>query len=270
MEYNHLSSMHRWMGLGLGICAKDSSETGSIFFQEEIHMTKLPLKKSEGHFIITLGGEDYIIDTGSPVSISFNGQSKVEIGDRRFNVKPLPLKNVGDKISELVHMPIAGLIGLDIMESLGCIEISEGEGYVRFGGETTVGCGDYAFPFEVNKGVLTADLKVNGNDIKVILDTGARIDYMDPSILDTSLAVSHERDYNPIIGSFEVDGYEATYAIGDRMIDTVSYAATEELKAYVSQLGIHDISGVVGLNGFLEGMKSLVIDFRSRKVVLNA
>ena len=124
----------------------------------------------------------------------------------------------------------------------------------------------------MNKGfrVLTTDLKVNGKDIRVILDTGARIDYMDPSLLDTSSAVSHEIDYNPIIGSFEVDGYNATYAIGDRVIDTVSYAATEKLKAYVSRLGIHDISGVVGLNGFLEGMKSLVIDFRNRKVVLKA
>ena len=116
--------------------------------------------------------------------------------------------------------------------------------------------------------VLLAGLKVNGRDIKVILDTGARIDYMDPAILDTSVAVSHERDYNPIIGFFEVDGYKATYAIGDREIETVSYAATEQLREYVAQLGMHDISGVVGLNAFLKGMKSLTIDFRNRKVIL--
>ena len=234
-------------------------------------MTELPLIKSEGHFIITLGGENYIIDTGSPVSCSFYGQMEVAIGDRKYDVHPLPFEKVGDKISELVHMPIAGLIGLDIMDGLGCIEISEKEGYVGFGGETDIGFGDYSFPFEVNKGfrVLTTDLKVNGKDIRVILDTGARIDYMDPAILDTSVAVSHERDYNPIIGFFEVDGYKATYAIGDREIETVSYAATEQLREYVAQLGMHDISGVVGLNAFLKGMKSLTIDFRNRKVILN-
>lgn len=235
-------------------------------------MTTFPLKKSEGHFIISVDGDNYIIDTGSPVSCSFYGQMEVVIGDRKFDVHPLPLEKVGDKISELVHMPITGLIGLDIMDELGCIEISEKEGYVRFGGETGIGSGDYSFPFEVNKGfrVLTTDLKVNGKDTKVILDSGARIDYMDPSLLDTTSAVSHEIDYNPIIGSFEVDGYKASHIIGDRMIDTVSYAATEKLKAYVSRLGIHDISGVVGLNGFLEGMKSLTLDFRNRKVILKA
>ena len=235
-------------------------------------MTTFPLKKSEGHFIITVDDDNYIIDTGASMSCSCYGKTELVIGDRKFDVYPLPLEKVGEKISELVHMPIVGLIGLDIMEELGSIEISEKEGYVRFGCETTIECGDYDFSFEVTKGfrVLTTDLKVNGKDTKVILDSGARIDYMDPSLLDTTFAVSHEMDYNPIIGSFEVDGYNATYAIGDRVIDTVSYAATEKLKAYVSQLGIHDISGVVGLNGFLKGMKSLSIDFRKRKVILKA
>ncbi len=233
-------------------------------------MTTLPLKKSEGHFIITAGGENYIIDTGTSVSCSCYGQTEVVIGDRKFRVYPLPFERVGEKISELVHMPIAGLIGLDIMEELGSMEISEEEGYVKFGAETAPASGDHSFPFEMTTGfrVLLACLKVNGRDIKVILDTGARIDYMDPAILDTSVAVSHERDYNPIIGFFEVDGYKATYSVGDREIETVSYAATEQLREYVAQLGMHDISGVVGLNAFLKGMKSLTVDFRNRKVIL--
>ena len=233
-------------------------------------MTTLPLKKSEGHFIITAGGENYIIDTGASVSCSCYGQTEVVIGDRKFRVYPLPFERVGEKISELVHMPIAGLIGLDIMEELGSMEISEEEGCVRFGAETAPASGDHSFHFEVTTGfrVLLVGLKVNGRDIKVILDTGARIDYMDPAILDTSVAVSHERDYNPIIGFFEVDGYKATYSVGDRVIETVSYAATEQLREYVAQLGMHDISGVVGLNAFLKGMKSLTVDFRNRKVIL--
>ena len=257
-------------------------------------MTTFPLKKSEGHFIITVDGDNYIIDTGASESCSCFGQTEIAIGDRKFKVYPLPLEKVGEKISELVHMPIVGLIGLDIMKKLGSIEISEEEGYVRFGVETVPESGDYSFPFRVTEGysvqttgiegidreitvyldngvrVLTVMLNVNGRDVMVILDTGARIDYMDPAILDTSTLVSHERDYNPIIGYFEVDGYKATYAIGDRVIDTVSYAATEKLKSYVSRLGIHDISGVVGLNGFLKGMKSLSIDFRNRNVILKA
>ncbi|MGN0906015.1 MAG: hypothetical protein ACI4NM_02610 [Bullifex sp.] len=235
-------------------------------------MTTLPLKKSEGHFIVNIDGDNYIIDTGASESCSCFGQTEIAIGDRKFKVYPLPLEKVGEKISELVHMPIVGLIGLDIMKKLGSIEISEEEGYVRFGGETVPESGDYTFPFRVIEGysILTSRLNVNGKDAMVILDTGARIDYMDPIILDTSTPVSHERDYNPIIGYFEVDGYKATYRIGDREIETVSYAATDQLKDYVSQMGINDISGVVGLNAFLKGMKSLTLDFINRRVILKA
>ena len=141
-------------------------------------MTTFPLKKSEGHFIITVDGDNYIIDTGASMSCSCYGQTELVIGDRKFDVYPLPLDKVGEKISELVHMPIVGLIGLDIMEELGSIEISEKEGYVRFGCETNIECGDYAFSFEVTRGfrVLTTGLKVNGKDTKGILDSGARID----------------------------------------------------------------------------------------------
>ena len=62
------------------------------------------------------------------------------------------------------------------------------------------------------------------------LDTGARIDYMDPSLLDTSNAISHERDYNPILGHFEVDGYKTTYGICDQEFETITYGATDMLK----------------------------------------
>ena len=50
-------------------------------------MTTFPLKKSEGHFIISVDGDNYIIDTGSPVSCSFYGQMEVAIGDRKFDVE---------------------------------------------------------------------------------------------------------------------------------------------------------------------------------------
>ena len=67
-------------------------------------MATLPLKKSEGHFIITAGGENYIIDTGASVSCSCYGQTEVVIGDRKFRVYPLPFERVGEKISELVGL----------------------------------------------------------------------------------------------------------------------------------------------------------------------
>ena len=147
------------------------------------------------------------------------------------------------------------------------MEISKEKGYVKFGGDSVSDSAGYSIPFEENNGVLTIGIKVNGKDTRVILDTGARIDYMFPSLLDTSNAISHERDYNPILGHFEVDGYKTTYGIGDQEIETITYGATDMLKNYVLSMGIKGVNGVVGLNAFLDLLKKYIIDFKKVKII---
>lgn len=235
-------------------------------------MGKFPLRISEGHLITTIDDANFIIDTGTSTSYSCSGRIDLSIGGCSFSIEEWPFSNAGEIISNLVRLPIAGLIGLDIMEELGTVKISKNEGYVIFGDKVT--SSDYEQPFhlEGHNGhrVITTDLKVNRRAAKVILDTGARIDYMDTTLLDTSEMARHETDYNPIIGLIEADGYETIYGIGDMEFETISYAATAILRTYVAVLNISDLSGVVGLNAFLESMKSITLDFRNRKFIFQA
>ena len=229
---------------------------------EENNMIKLPLTTSNGHFIVTVDNKNFIIDTGSPVSYSFTEKPTfVLFGDKHLTFLPFPIKGAAKEIEDLVHMPIDGIIGLSTMKELKRMEISKEKGYVKFGGDSVSDSAGYSIPFEENNGVLTIGIKVNGKDTRVILDSGARIDYMDPSLLDTSNAISHESDYNPILGHFEVDGYKTTYGIGDQEIETITYGATDMLKSYVLSMGIRGVSGVVGLNTLLEKVKVWFIDF---------
>ena len=148
------------------------------------------------------------------------------------------------------------------------MEISKEKGYVKFGGEDTPDASSCSIPFEENMGVLTIGLKVNGKDTRVIFDTGSRIDYMDPSLLDTSAAISHERDYNPILGHFEVDGYTTTYGICDQEFKTITYGATDMLKNYVLSVGIRGVSGVIGLNSMLKNANHITLEFKTLKFIL--
>ena len=147
------------------------------------------------------------------------------------------------------------------------MEISKEKGYVKFGGEA-FSDDSSSIPFEENMGVLTIGLKVNGKDTRVVLDTGARIDYMDPSLLDTSNPISHETDYNPILGHFEVDGYKTTYSIGDHEFETITYGATDMLKNYVLGIGIRGVSGVVGLNSILMKVRGIAIEYEKNQIIL--
>lgn len=236
---------------------------------EENNMITLPLTTSNGHFIVTIDDKNYILDTGSPVSYSFADKTSfVLFGDKHLTFLPFPLKGVKEEIEELVNMPVSGITGLDTMKELKRMEISKEEGYVKFGGDSISDNTGYSIPFEETNGVLTIGIKVNGKDTRVILDSGARIDYMDPSLLDTSNAISHERDYNPILGHFEVDGYKTTYGIGDQEIETITYGATDMLKSYVLSMGIRGVSGVVGLNIFLNRTKECVKYYEKEEVFI--
>lgn len=235
---------------------------------EENNMITLPLTTSNGHFIVTIDDKNYILDTGSPVSYSFADKTSfVLFGDKHLTFLPFPLKGVKEEIKGLVNMPVSGIVGLDTMKELKRMEISKEDGYVKFGGEDIPDSTAYSIPFEENNGVLTIGIKVNGKDTRVILDTGARIDYMDPSLLDTSNSIGHESDYNPILGHFEVDGNKTTYGIGDKEFETITYGATDMLKNYVLSMGIRGVSGVVGLNALFEKMKACSVDFENNEVM---
>ena len=232
-------------------------------------MITLPLTTSNGHFIVTVDNKNFILDTGSPVSYSFTDKPTfVLFGDKHLTFLPFPLKGVAKEIESLVNMPVDGIIGLSTMKELKRMEISKEEGYVKFGREASSDDSFYSIPFEENMGVLTIGLKVNGKDTRVILDTGARIDYMDPSLLDTSNIISHESDYNPILGHFEVDGYKTTYIIGDHGFDTITYGATDMLKNYVLSMGIRGVSGVVGLNSILMKVRRIAIEYEKNQIIL--
>ena len=237
---------------------------------EENDMITLPLTTSNGHFIVTIDDKNYILDTGSPVSYSFADKTSfVLFGDKHLTFLPFPLKGVQKEIEELVSMPVHGIIGLNTMKELKRMEISKDKGYVKFGGDSVSDITGYSIPFEETNGVLTIGIKVNSKDTRVILDTGARIDYMDPSLLDTSNIISHESDYNPILGHFEVEGYKTTYGIGDMKIETITYGATDILKNYVLRMGIkRDVSGGIGLNAFLKKSDTIVLYFENEEIVI--
>ena len=233
---------------------------------EENNMITLPLTTSNGHFIVTVDDKNFILDTGSPVSYSFTeNPTFVLFGDKHLTFLPFPLKGVAKEIESLVNMPVDGIIGLSTMKELKRMEISKEKGYVKFGGEA-FSDDSSSIHFEENMGVFTIGLKVNGKDTRVILDTGARIDYMDPSLLDTSAAISHERDYNPILGHFEVDGYKTTYRIGDKEFETITYGATDMLKNYVLSMGIRGVSGVIGLNSILMKADLVRVEYEKQQM----
>ncbi|MGN1163535.1 MAG: hypothetical protein ACI4S4_01885 [Candidatus Ornithospirochaeta sp.] len=228
---------------------------------------RYPTKASNGHFTATFGNKNYILDTGCPISVSFGGEREVEIEGQVF-----PLANAFSsarkEISKLTGMEVEGLIGMDAFTALKTMTINKRDGYVEFGKTETEGADFY--PFHSFRGqYITMDISVNGKNVGVILDTGARIDYMDPSLLDDRVVRSSEKDYNPFLGYFETDGHDSVYRLGEREMKTVTYGATDILADYVEGLRrATGISGVIGINAFFQTSPTVTLDFLRNLLVL--
>ena len=228
---------------------------------------KYSLTHSNGHFIATIGNKYFILDTGSPESVSFGSEREVEIEGKVF-----PLKNAFSsakgEISALTGISVEGLIGMDALTALGGMEINKEEGYVEFG--RIVSEGRDSFPLHpILGGYLSLDIAVNGMKICVLLDTGARIDYFDPSLLKGEAVIRGESDYNPILGYFSTDGYETVYSLGEREMKTIAYGATDILENYVSTLRrVTGISGVAGINAFFLISPTVTFDFSQNLLIL--
>ena len=96
-------------------------------------MTTLPLKTSEGHFVITLEGKNFVIDTGSPISFSCDYTvSHIDIGESHFRLTPFNSRKMAMELENLVKMPVSGIIGMDTLKELKRMEISKEEGYIKF------------------------------------------------------------------------------------------------------------------------------------------
>ena len=71
---------------------------------------------SNNHYIINIEGNNYLLDTGSPVSFSLKqGLNSVVINQRRCSL-PYNVMNLDiEATRELVGMDIDGFIGMDII-----------------------------------------------------------------------------------------------------------------------------------------------------------
>ena len=52
-------------------------------------------------------------------------------------------------------------------------------------------------------------------------------------------------------------------------VDTICYEETYELNIYIEEIGLTDVSGIVGLNGFLERSKKVKLCFDTGHVYLS-
>ena len=204
-------------------------------------MTEYEIKLSIGHILIEGGNGRLLVDTGSP--FSFHESGRLILGGQEFSV-PTSLNGTdAEYVSEHVNDRVSGLVGMDIIDRLGGVRIDLPAGKLTFGCGTE---GMRRVPSHTGLGYVFMDMTINGRPVHVILDTGAPVSYVSPSLTEGLIPVDRVTDFNPMVpgGTFETSIFEFPASFAGRDFSMRAGHLPKLMDAAISLLGV---KGVVGL-----------------------
>jgi hypothetical protein len=181
-----------------------------------------------GHCVICGDNrQKYLVDTGSPFSLAKSGE--IGLFNQRFQASKALLGVSLKQISSFVGTEIDGLIGADILENteiifdflydpaltfylngnrpnsaFACHELFDGRG-ICIGNHKGL-----MAKLEIVGSVPIINAKINNQDVKLFLDSGAKLSYIHPSFVANIPSEGKESDFNPMYGDFETNTYTLT------------------------------------------------------------
>jgi hypothetical protein len=158
-----------------------------------------------GHVIIRKDGQRFLLDTGSPTSFGSPGSLRLFGNTVTLapNAAPFDAAAIGREVGLLaappIDLPLDGLIGTNLFRGL-ALTIDWGARTITTRSarsEPTGWKGDLA------GGLPSAQLSVAGQTVTAIADTGARICFADPRLLEGTPVAGRTRDFFLGLGGFE-------------------------------------------------------------------
>lgn len=227
------------------------------------------LTVANNHYVITINSKAYIIDTGSPVSISRNGS--IQMLGNTFIAPSIFTSSQFDQISAGVGMPIDGLIGNDILNGHVVVLNFEAK-TISFDVPipSRPNCVDIItdglkmpFPLQMlNLGVPTIDIELNSKKIRAIFDTGACIPYAKTHVLQGLICTGVIIDYSPTHGVIKANAYACPFVLG-----AISGSASigEATPGIISEISIVGADAIIGPSLFSDS-PYLIIDLKNMKL----
>ena len=159
-----------------------------------------PIKIINDHIIID-NEQRLILDTGSP--LSFHKSGTICVGERIEVPTSLPgVSNI--YLSEKIGCDVYGMIGMDIISKIPTL-ISVKDGFVFFNDDAKYY--DRFVRCHNNTGLLCVNLKINGRSARMIVDSGAKVSYINSDYVAGMEAEYCAYDYSPYIGDFQTSLY---------------------------------------------------------------
>ena len=204
-------------------------------------MIKFDLQLHNGLPIITDKlGNKLLLDTGSPSS--FCETSQIDIfGDLIRTPRNLMGQVNAEYLISNLKIHLDGLLGLDILK-MKSFSINYQELAFTILDEMPLRNDLHRFP---DSSFFKIPVQATGNNINLILDTGAHISYLNPEFVNVdTLNLRKTTDFNPILGNFEVSLVDHfSYTINEIQLDHEIGLAPSNLANMLRQMSVAGVFG---------------------------
>ncbi len=169
------------------------------------------LELVNGHLITRIEEQFTLLDTGIPISIG--KASKFYFSNRLYELSSDYLGVSMDYLERTVGTQIDIMMGTDILKQHH-ITIDLPAHRLHFGERTRRNFAN-RIPMTNFMGAPSVAVSIGGTTLRMVVDTGARLSYVDSSFAANYPAVDKEKDFYPGLGEFETDVYEIPLELGN-------------------------------------------------------
>ena len=212
----------------------------SSFLLSNNPFVSFPIKIINDYIFID-NEQKIILDTGSP--LSFHKSGNIFIGGKIEVLTSLP-EISGNYLSEKIGCEVYGLIGMDIISSLPTF-ISVKDGFVFFNDDAKY-YNRFVRCHHNNTGLLSVNLRINGKIAKMLVDSGAKVSYINSDYVVGMVAGDCVYDYSPYIGDFQTSLYncKTELLVCDIMYEQQYGTPPPMLTTLLNQYGVDGIIGI--------------------------
>ena len=205
---------------------------------------RIPIEIHDGHVLLDVGGDLWILDTGSPASMGT--RPLVWRGETHQLPPDLGWVDVGYLASELGR-EVIGLVGADQLQGIDIVFALD-EGWLELGTSLDLPT-SVNLPVEWIAGVPVVPVRIAGTETTAFLDTGAPVSYSQEVDLGTYPPLGTVEDFYPGFGSFQSRTAAVPIEIGDVALTIRVGRLPDELGMMLAFGGVTTIVGTEVMRG---------------------
>ena len=211
----------------------------------------------DGHIIAHIDENKVLVDTGSPVTIGV-GKDLPSFGSPLM-VESLPGCTVL-YLGDLLHYGFDVLLGCDVLGR---------QPFLVDWPARTITFGPLERPDGIvipldSIGVPVIAARIDGKDVRLALDTGAKVTFLKHDLIRDAAEVGTYDDFYPTIGAFTCGSFEKTVSVGGISLDLTAGELPPSLESSLGSIGLDGILG----NDIFDHYPKVLYDLQNRTLTL--